>query len=188
MRLRRLFVLVVLSGGVPVARPRPRAGTSSRLHQARRPHQKLTRQKEYKQALADLPADVDEYGDCRNVIRTLSSVRRAQRAPRRQGAAVGNRRARAAAPSDPPATGPSPRVTSRAAPRRDRSKSRPPAANERTAVDPGNDQTGRPGDADKDAALIDATRNGGGPSRSGRTRSSRARRDSNFTEGLPPLC
>src|SRR6185312_10103945 len=69
MRLPALLVLVVLSACLPVAEA---AASGGDVIADCTKHGTLTKhysQREYRQALASLPADVDEYGDCRNVIK-----------------------------------------------------------------------------------------------------------------------
>jgi hypothetical protein len=102
-------------------------------------------QKEYRQALASLPADVDEYGDCRNIIKDAQVAGAATAGGSKKGTGAGT----APANFNQPPSGP-------------------------TAGGP-----------DENAALVDATRNGGGAVQVGKDAIAPGAQNSSFTESLP---
>ena len=182
MRLPALLVLVVLSVCLPVAEA---AASGGDVIADCTKHGTLTKhysQKEYRQALASLPADVDEYGDCRNVIKDAQVA---------SAASTGSQKGSGAAPasfnrppSGPTASGPS-TVTSGSGHRGGSSGTTTSGGDDPTAVDPGDSKADNPTNTDENAALIDATRNGGGAVKVGKDAIAPGAQNTSFTESLP---
>ena len=184
MRLPALLVLVVLSVCLPVTEA---AASGGDVIADCTKHGTLTKhysQKEYRQALASLPADVDEYGDCRNVIKDAQVA---------SAASTGSQKGSGAAPasfnqppSGPTASGPS-TVTSGSGHRGGSSGTTTSGGDDPTAVDPGRRQkrTTPTANTDPNAALIDATRNGGGAVKVGKDAIAPGAQNTSFTESLP---
>jgi hypothetical protein len=119
-------------------------------------------QREYRQALAELPADVDEYGDCGRIIREAQLSGATRDGDRRDGDGPGGRvdasGALTGSPAPPTTSGASPRAGADGA-----LPDRGPAD-----VDPADPAAWNPATSDENQALLDASRNGSGPVRVGR--------------------
>jgi hypothetical protein len=143
-------------------------------------HGTLTRrysQRDYRQALSQLPADVDEYGNCRDVIHNA------------QVASVSNRGGGGGTGDAGPAgfRAPSPGVTT-ASGTGGRSAGHVGGdgkGDDPTAVDPTNPRNDNPTNTDENRALIEATRNGGGPVKVGRDAIEPGAQNSSFVQNLP---
>jgi hypothetical protein len=113
-------------------------------------------QKDYTQALASLPADIEEYGNCRNVIRDAQLAGASNRSRGGGGAGgvgVGTSAFRTTGgPGVPTAPG-----TGGTEAGSSGSKGDDP-----NAIDPESTTASNPTTTDENRALIDATRNGGG--------------------------
>jgi hypothetical protein len=126
-------------------------------------------QMDYRQALADLPADVDEYGDCRTIIQEAQLADAA--GGDSNGTGAGGLPASFNQPPGGP-TGGAPTTTS--------------SAGRSGAGTQGADPTAiNPTTPDENAALVDATRNGGGPVHLGKEAIQPGAQNSSFTENLP---
>jgi hypothetical protein len=180
MRLLLTLALLALPAFLPVANA---AASGADVIDDCTKHGTLTKkysQKEYKQALADMPADVDEYGDCASIIRNAQAAGAANRSH----SGSGNNTSTGAGPTSfnaPPPSGPS---TSSSGSRS--GKTSTSAGDESgTAVDPGNYKASNPDNVDENAALIDATKNGGGAVKVGKDAIQPGAQSGNFSEGLP---
>src|SRR4051794_22319571 len=123
-------------------------------------HGTLTRrysQKDYKQALASLPADVDEYGDCRQVIRDAQIAG----AGNGGGGSTGGGSGAISSVGYQAPTGSSVTSASGGARSVGAGGSSSSGGDDPTAVDPGNSKASNPSNVDENKALIDATTNGG---------------------------
>jgi hypothetical protein len=135
-------------------------------------------QKEYRQALADLPADVDEYGDCRNVIRQAQVAGATSRTSR-----SGNTNGVGPASFKTPPSGPSTSSTGGLSGGGSETKSS--GGDDPSAIDPGDAKASNPETVDENGALIDATRNGGGAVKVGKDAIAPGAQDSSFVQSLP---
>jgi hypothetical protein len=196
MRLPALLLLVVLSVCLPVAEA---AASGGDVIADCTKHGTLTKhysQREYRQALASLPADVDEYGDCRNVIKDAQVAGAASTGSRKGSGAAAAPASFNQPPSGPTASGPS-TVTSGSGHNRgssggttghNRGSSRgttTSGGDDPTAVDPGDSKADNPTNTDENAALIDATHNGGGAVKVGKDAIAPGAQNTSFTESLP---
>jgi hypothetical protein len=169
MRLLAMLTLSVLCALTPAV---VAAASGGDVIQDCTEHGTLTKrysQREYRQALADLPADVDEYGDCRGIIKDAQLA----------GAANGGTRGHGA--SGPPASFNQPPggPTAGASPTT-------PSGGRSGGGTQGEDPTAaNPATPDENAALIDATRNGGDPVQVGKDAIQPGAQNSSFTENLP---
>jgi hypothetical protein len=154
MRLPRMLALAVLGALVLPAH----AGASGADVVADcTKHGTLTKrysQKEYKQALASLPADIEEYGDCRNVIRDAQLAGASNRARRGGGGGGAATSAFRASGGTGVATASGTGGT--------KAGSSPAKGDDPNAVDPESTTASNPTNTAENRALIDATRNGGG--------------------------
>jgi hypothetical protein len=139
-------------------------------------HGTLTRkypQKDYKDALASLPADVDEYGDCRDVIRNAQLAGAGKDDDGGSGPTLG---------AGYKTGGGNATSTSGDGTRTAGSS----GGDDGTAVDPDNTKASNPDTVDENKALIDATRNGGGAVKLGEDAIAPGSQSSNrFAENLP---
>ena len=184
MRLPALLVLVVLSVCLPVAEA---AASGGDVIADCTKHGTLTKhysQREYRQALASLPADVDEYGDCRNVIRDAQVAGAASTGSKKGSGAGAAPASFNQPPSGPAASGPS-TVTSGSGHRGGSSGATTSGGDDPTAIDPGDSKADNPTNTDENAALIDATRNGGGAVKVGKDAIAPGAQNTSFTESLP---
>jgi hypothetical protein len=141
-------------------------------------------QKEYRQALASLPADVDEYGDCRNIIKDAQVAGAATAGGSKKGTGAGTAPANFnQPPSGPTAGGPS-TVTSSTG-HHGGSTQPTSTGDDPTAINPGDGTADNPTTTDENAALVDATRNGGGAVQVGKDAIAPGAQNSSFTESLP---
>jgi len=143
-------------------------------------HGTLTRrysQRDYRQALSQLPADVDEYGNCRDVIRNAQIAGASDRGG--GGGAGGGSPAGFRAPS-PGATTASGTGTTSAGHVGGGGRGDDP-----TAVDPTDPRNDNPTSTEENEALIEATRNGGGPVKVGRDAIKPGAQNSSFVQNLP---
>ena len=131
-------------------------------------------QLDYRQALAQLPADVDEYGNCREVIRNAQVAGAANRGGGGGGGAAGFRTPSTAGATTASGTG------GTSAGHVGGGKGDDP-----TAVDPTNPGNDNPTNTDENRALIEATRNGGGPVKVGRDAIQPGAQNSSFVQNLP---
>jgi hypothetical protein len=134
-------------------------------------------QREYRQALSELPADVDEYGNCRDVIRNAQVAGASNRGG--GGGAGGAGSAGFRAPSTPGVTTAS-GTGGTSAGRGGGGKGDDP-----TAVDPTDPRNDNPMNPEENRALIEATHNGGGPVKVGRDAVEPGAQNSSFVQGLP---
>jgi len=185
MRPPALLVLVVLSACLPVAEA---AASGGDVIADCTKHGTLTKhysQREYRQALATLPADVDEYGDCRNVIKDAQVAAAASTGSKKDSGAAAAPASFNQPPSGPTAFGPS-TVTSGSGHNRGSSGGTTTSAGDNpTAVDPSDSKADNPTNTDENAALIDATRNGGGAVKVGKDAIAPGAQNTSFTESLP---
>ena len=149
-------------------------------------HGTLTRkypQKDYKKALASLPADVDEYGDCRNIIRD------AQIAGASAGGKTGGGGGGGSAPTanfQVPSAGSGPAASGTGGTKAGSLSSSSAKGDDPTAVDPEDTKASNPSTVDENKALIDATRNGGGAVKVGNDAIAPGAQSSNsFSQSLP---
>src|SRR3954468_4538273 len=181
MRPARTIALVVLLAlGLPAA---AQASGDDVISDCTK-HGTLTRtypQKDYKNALAHLPADVDEYGDCRNVIRD------AQLAGATKGSGGGGGGGVAATASfRTPARGDGPAASGTGGTKAGSSSPSGGKGDDPNAVDPEDSKASNPSTADENQALIDATKNGGGAVKVGEDAiAPGAQSSSQYTQDLP---
>ena len=183
MRLPALLVLVVLSACLPVAEA---AASGGDVIADCTKHGTLTKhysQREYRQALASLPADVDEYGDCRNVIQD-AQVAGAASTGSQKGSGAGATRELQPAAERPHRVGSLDGHLGERPPRRlerhDHLRRRRPHRRRS-----GDSKADNPTNTDENAALIDATRNGGGAVKVGKDAIAPGAQNTSFTESLP---
>ena len=133
-------------------------------------------QRDYRQALSQLPADVDEYGNCRDIIHNAQVAGASNRGG---GGAGGGGPAgfRAQSPDVTTASGTGGRSSGHVG---GGGKGDDP-----TAVDPTNSRNDHPTNTDENRALIGATRNGGGPVKVGRDAIKPGAQNSSFVQSLP---
>jgi hypothetical protein len=166
MRLLAMLALVVLCALMPAA---VAAASGADVIEDCTQHGTLTKrysQKDYRQALADLPADVDEYGDCRNIIQNAELADAAGG----QNGAGGLPGTLSTPPSGP--TGGASTTTS--------------SGGHSGAGTQADDPTGaNPTTPDENAALINATRDGGDPVHVGKDAIQPGAQNSSFTNHLP---
>jgi hypothetical protein len=172
MRLLRTLAVAVLAA---LALPALAGASGADVIADCTKHGTLTRrysQKDYRQALANLPADIEEYGNCRNVIRGAQISRAARRG--RGGAAAFR-------------TPGSPAVATASGTGGTKAGRLPGAGgDDPTAVDPQSPSQSNPTTAEENRALIDATRNGGGAVRVGRDAiAPSATASDRYAKGLP---
>jgi hypothetical protein len=134
-------------------------------------------QRDYRQALSDLPADVDEYGDCRDVIRNAQVAGASNRGGGGAAGGAGTAGFRAPTPGATAASG-----TGGTNADGGGSASR---GDDPNVVDPTNPRNDNPTSTDENGALIDATRNGGGPVKVGRDAIEPGAQTSSFVHNLP---
>ena len=169
MRLLAMLALVVLCALTPAT---VAAASGGDVIEDCTQHGMLNKrysQKDYNEALADLPADVEEYGDCRTIIQD------AQLADAAGGDNNGNSAGGPPAPFKQPPGGPVGGASTTTS-----SGGRSGAgtqSDDPTAVNPTTPA--------ENAALIDATRNGGGPVHVGKDAIQPGAQNSSFTENLP---
>jgi hypothetical protein len=135
-------------------------------------------QRDYRQALSQLPADVDEYGNCRDVIRNAQVAGAGD-----DGGGSGTGGAGPAgfrAPSTPGVTTAAGTGGTSTAHVGGGGKGDDP-----TAVDPTDPRNDNPTNTDENRALIEATRNGGGPVKVGRDAIEPGAQNSSFVQNLP---
>jgi hypothetical protein len=186
MRLLATLALAVLCALVPVAAA---AASGADVIDDCTKHGTLTKhysQKDYRQALSSLPADVDEYGDCRNVIHDaqVAGAANASNGGKKGGGST------AAAPSDfnqpPPSGGAGAPTTTTSSGGHHGSTTQPASqGDDPTAVNPANNGADNPATTDENQALIDATRNGGGAVQVGNDAIQPGAQNSSFAQGLP---
>ena len=134
-------------------------------------------QRDYRQALSQLPADVDEYGNCRDVIRNAQVAGASNRGG--GGGAGGGGSAGFRAPT-PGATTAAGTGTTSAGHVDGGGKGDDP-----TAVDPTDPRNDNPTSTEENEALIEATRSGGGPVKVGRDAIKPGAQNSSFVQNLP---
>jgi hypothetical protein len=133
-------------------------------------------QRDYRQALAELPADVEEYGNCRDVIHNAQVAG----ASNRSGGGGGAGSAGFRAPSTAGAM-----TASGTGGRSSGQVGGGGKGDDPTAVDPTNPRNDNPTNTDENRALIEATRNGGGPVKVGRDAVQPGAQNSSFVQNLP---
>ena len=133
-------------------------------------------QRDYRQALAQLPADVDEYGTCRDVIRNAQVAGGANRGGGGGGGAGPAGFRAPSTPGVPTASGTGGTGTGHVGGGK---------GDDPTAVDPTHPSNDNPTNADENRALIDANRNGGGPVKVGRDAIEPGAQKSSFVQNLP---
>ncbi|HEX3317657.1 MAG TPA: hypothetical protein VHR88_06545 [Solirubrobacteraceae bacterium] len=136
-------------------------------------------QRDYQQALASLPADVDEYGNCRDIIRNAETAAAANNGSKGADGTSSAATVGLAGPPTPPSGGVGGTSTGGA---NDASTAQ---GDDPTAVDPANATAGNPTTPNENQALIDATRNGGGAIRVGRDAIRPGAQNSSFAQGMP---
>ena len=146
-------------------------------------HGTLTRkysQKDYKNALAHLPADIAEYGNCQSVIRDAQIGG----ASKGGGGSSGGGSAPSAAFATPNAgAGPAASGTGGA---KAGSTSTSSKSDNPTAVDPSNSKASNPSTADENKALLDASQHGGDAVKVGEQAITPGTQNANnVTRGLP---
>jgi hypothetical protein len=134
-------------------------------------------QRDYRQALSELPADVDEYGNCRDVIHNAQVAGASNRGGGGGAGGAGTAGFRAPTPGATSASG-----TGGTNAGGGGSASR---GDDPNAVDPTNPRNDNPTSTDENEALIEATRNGGGPVRVGRDAIEPGAQNSSFAQNLP---
>ena len=123
-------------------------------------------QKAYQEALAELPADVDEYGDCRNII---------QNAELADAAGGENGAGGLSGTFSPPLGGPTGGASTTSS-----------SGGRSNAGTHGTDPTAvNPTTPEENAALINATQDGGGPVHVGKDAIQPGAQNSSFTNHLP---
>jgi hypothetical protein len=138
-------------------------------------------QKEYRQALANLPADIEEYGNCRNVIRDAQLAGASNRS---RGGGGGGAGGVGVGPSAFRASGGTGAATSGSGGTRAGSSSG--SGDDPNAINPESTTASNPTTTDENRALIDATRNGGGAVKVGDDAIAPGTTASNrYAEGLP---
>ena len=130
-------------------------------------------QRDYRQALSQLPADVDEYGNCRDVIRNA------------QIAGASNRGGGGGGPAGFRAQGPDVTTASGTGARSSGHVGGGGKGDDPSAVDPTNPRNDNPTNTDENRALIGATHNGGGPVKVGRDAIKPGAQNSSFVQSLP---
>jgi hypothetical protein len=176
MRLVPTLVVVVLSALLVVGDAGASGGD---LIDDCTKHGTLTRhysQRDYRQALSQLPADVDEYGNCRDVIRN-AQVAGANNGGGRGGAGSGPAGVRGPTPSATTASGTG---TTSAGHVGGGGRGDDP-----TAVDPTDPRNDNPTNTAENEALVAATRKGGGPVKVGRDAIKPGAQNSSFVQNLP---
>jgi hypothetical protein len=170
MRLLRTLALAVLAA---LAVPALAGASGADVIADCTKHGTLTRrysQKDYRQALAKLPADIEEYGNCRSVIRGAQISRAASRG--KSGGTAGFRT-------------PGPPGVATASGTGGTKAGRSPSAkgDDPTAIDPAQSN---PTTTEENRALIDATQNGGDAVRVGRDAiAPGATASDHYANGLP---
>jgi hypothetical protein len=185
MRLPALLVLVVLSACLPVAEAAASGGdviADCTMHGTLTKHYS---QREYRQALASLPADVDEYGDCRNVIKDAQVAGAASTGGKKGSGGGAAPASFNQPPSGPTASGPSTVTSGSGHNRGSSSGTTTSGGDDPTAVDPGDSKADNPTNTAENAALIDATHNGGGAVKVGKDAIAPGAQNTSFTESLP---
>jgi len=166
MRLLAMLVLVVLCALMPAA---VAAASGADVIEDCTQHGTLTKrysQKDYREALADLPADVDEYGDCRNII---------QNAELADAAGGENGAGGLSGTFSPPLGGPTGGAATTSS-----------SGGRSNAGTHGTDPTAvNPTTPEENAALINATQDGGGPVHVGKDAIQPGAQNSSFTNHLP---
>ena len=165
MRLLAMLALVVLCAMTPAA---VASASGTDVIEDCTQHGTLTKRyspQDYRQALADLPADVDEYGDCRNVIQNAELAD-----------AAGGENGAGGLPGTfgPPPGGPTGGASATTSSGRSGAGTQD---GDPSAVDPTT--------PDENAALINATSNGDGAVHVGKDAIQPGAQDSSFTNHLP---
>jgi hypothetical protein len=133
-------------------------------------------QRDYRQALSQLPADVDEYGNCRDIIHNAQVA----------GASnLGGGGAGGGAPAGFRAQSPDVTTASGTGGRSSGHVGGGGKGDDPTAVDPTNSRNNNPTNTDENRTLIGATRNGGGPVKVGRDAIKPGAQNSSFVQSLP---
>jgi hypothetical protein len=145
-------------------------------------------QRDYRQALANLPADVAEYGNCRDIIRNAQAAAAANGASKGNGGGGtgGGTSTGAAIPPASYRTPPSGPTGGTGGTSSGTSGATTTAqGDDPTAIDPANGRADNPTTPNENQALIDATRNGGGAVQVGRDAISPGAQNSSFATGMP---
>jgi len=188
MRLLAMLALVVLCAFLPAASAAASGGDDVIADCTK--HGTLTRhysQKDYEEALASLPADVDEYGDCRNVIRDAQVAGAANNSDGGGGGgATGGGDGTTAGFSQPGSAPSGPSTITKGSGHSAGATSQPaPGSDDPAAVNPSDPKADNPTSAAENQALIDATRNGGDAVKVGRDVIQPGAQSSSFSQGLP---